>query len=477
MSVERQAVAGLKWSAAGKLVTQVVSWAITLYVMRLLEPGDYGLVALAMIVVGTTAAIAEAGLGASVVQARDVSRNELARVAGTLTAVNAACALVLVLLAPLVADLFGASQLAPVVRACSLQFMFNAIDAIPQSMATREMRFRWLAALEVAAALVTSAATLGLAALGAGVWSLVVGTLAGGATRSLLLVTQGMFVPPRFALKGMGRHFRFGGAVTAGRVLWQLAHQFDVMIAGRMLGKDAVGVYAVAMQLATLPMQRAMSIVNQVAFPAISRLQDELARLQAGLLDATRLLFFAAVPALWGISAVAPELVHVLLDERWYATTLPLQMAALAAPLRMLAAVLSTALAGMGRADLDLRNSIVTFVVYPLAFAVGVHWGIDGLAISWLAAVPIVFALNWPRTRATLAIAGSRFAAAAGAPVAAGVAMYAAVWSARPALESVSALARLPALIAVGAVVYLVVVTALDRRVWRDVRRFASALR
>jgi O-antigen/teichoic acid export membrane protein len=242
--------------------------------------------------------------------------------------------------------------------------VLNAIDTVPESVAYRQMRFKWLTAVDLTGALVASVSTLVLAVAGAGVWALVCGNLAGGAVRSTLLVAQGTAVMPEFSLRGMGHHLRFGGTVTLGRVLWQLAQQSDVIILGRVLHQDAVGLYAVALQLANMPVQKAMSVINQVAFPSISRLQDELPRLRARLLGSIRLLFFAGIPMLWGVSSVAPEFVDVLLGERWHAAIFPLQIASFVAPLRMLAAVLSTATAAVGRADLDLRNTIVVFVVF-----------------------------------------------------------------------------------------------------------------
>ena len=71
MNVERQTVTGLKWSTSAKLLTQATSWCVTLVVIRLLAPADYGLMALSAVVMSTFAAIAELGLGASLVQARN----------------------------------------------------------------------------------------------------------------------------------------------------------------------------------------------------------------------------------------------------------------------------------------------------------------------------------------------------------------------------------------------------------------------
>jgi O-antigen/teichoic acid export membrane protein len=320
-------------------------------------------------------------------------------------------------------------------------------------------------------------ATLVLAILDAGVWALVLGNLTGGILRTALFVVQGTCVCPSFAFWGIGHHLRFGGAVTAARMLWQVAHQADVLIAGRFLTEGAVGLYSVSLQLATLPMQRAMSIVNQVAFPAMARLQDDAARLHERLLEAIRMLGFTAIPVLWGISAVAPEFVDGVLGDKWHAAILLLQVLSLVSPLRMLAALLATALAAVGRANLELRNTVVSSVVLPIAFLIGVHWHLDGLALSWLAAMPIVLAINLPRTTRALGLSAMQIVSALRAPLLAGGAMYGAVVGVRFLLAGQDEFLRLPLLIAVGAAVYLAAVSLLDRSVWTDVRRVASALR
>ena len=444
---------------------------------RLLTPEDYGLMAMSMVIISIIAGIAEFGLGASLIQAKTVSRQELAHLAGALAALNMGCGVLVVVGAEPFANLLGDARLTDVIRVLALQFLLSAIEAVPYSIAYREMQFKRLAGIEIAATLVGSMVTLTLAWLEAGVWALVFGGVAGGVLRTTLYVCLGTFVWPSFRLRGIARHARFGGAVTAGRILWQLTYQADVLIAGRFLTSQTVGLYSVSLHLATLPMHKAMGILNQVAFPAVARLQDELPRMRQRLLDSLRLLAFAAIPMFWGISAVAPEFVHVVLGKKWYPAIFALQVVSLVAPMRMLAAVFSTALAAIGRADLDLRNMLIGAVVLPAAFLIGVQWGLDGLAASWVAGIPIVFALNFPRTLAAIGLRQSQLWAAVRVPLIAGVIMIVLVAGVRTVLIEYDEFLRLPLLIVVGAAGYLGSVQLLDRVIWTDVRRLVAAAR
>jgi hypothetical protein len=115
--------------------------------------------------------------------------------------------------------------------------------------------------------------------------------------------------------------------------------------------------------------------------------------------------------------------------------------------------------------------------VLPTAFFVGAQWGLNGLAFSWVFAIAVVFALNFPRTLPALGFTFGDLVAATRGPVLAGVAMYGAVTLARLPVSGLEELTRLPFLIAVGAVTYLAVVRLTDRTIWTDARKLAAAVR
>lgn len=278
-------------------------------------------------------------------------------------------------------------------------------------------------------------------------------------------------------LTGLRRHVGFGGALTTGAIAWQVVSQCDVLIAGRFLSQEAVGLYAVSLHLATLPMQKTISIVNQVAFPTVARLQGEPARLRQRLLGALRLLGFVSVPALWGISAVAPEFVPLVLGPRWERAVFPLQVISLIVPVRMVSSVISTAITGVGAATLDLRNTAINAVVLPMAFLIGVRWGVDGLAMAQAVALGVVLSLTLPRNCRTLGVRPPDVARTLVTPGVAGLVMYATVLATRAVLSGWTGLDRLPVLILAGAAAYLTLASLLQREIWVDLRRIIATPR
>lgn len=470
MSVERQTVAALKWTGTAKLVAQAISWAITLFVVRLLAPAEYGLMALALVVLGLLSTAAQLGLGSSLVQVAEIDETELARVAGVVISLNLSAAVLLVLVAPLVALALGEPRATAIIEVSALQFVFSAVAGVPQALLTRDLDFRRLAWIDTASGVLTNLPTLGLAWLGAGVWALVGGYQIGAAVRALLLIRAGGWVQPSFQLTGIQRHLRFGGALTSARLVWQVASQVDILIAGRFLGSGALGIYSVALNLASMPLQKIMAIVNQVAFAAVARVQEDPARLRRDLLKALRLIASAGVPIAWGLGCVAPEFVRLAFGPKWSGVSVPLQILCLLVPARMLGTLLITAAAAKGKASMEVRNTMISILVLPPAFLVGVHWGVPGLACGWVVGITICYVLLMPRVSLIIGVDLRSVARVVLPSALAGLVMCAVVLAARALVSLPSPAAQLLFLTTSGALSYLLAVSVMDPSIWKDCR-------
>lgn len=473
-SIERRALVALKWAGFAKLTGQLISWASTLIVIRLLNPEAYGLMALVSVVISVLGNIAELGIGAAVVQAREIGRGDMAKISGLILIVNGALFAALVLAAPLFALAYGDPTLTALIQVAAIQLPITAIATIQQALAQRELDFKWLAWVELSTIVAAAAVTLLLAWLGFGVWALVLGSVANALARTIVVLQRG-FVWPSFRLAGVGSYLKIGGGVTIGRLIWQLVYQTDVLIGARRLGTGPIGVYSVSLHLATLPLQKIMMTINQIALPAVARLQDEPERLRLRMIDATRLLTVVSVPTLWGLSAVAPELVHVVLGPKWADAVLPIQLIALVAPLRMISATFATAAVGIGRIGLDIRNNVQTAIVLPTSFFVGTFWGVTGLAASWLVAVPLLFALNVPGMARAVSVRLVDIVRALARPVAAGVVMLAAVAGGRLVFDFAPGPVLLFLLVGLGAIAYLGMLHWLQPAIWGELKSLAKA--
>ena len=476
MSIERKAISALKWATAAKLVVQIASWAGTLVVIRLLSPEDYGLMAKVAVVCAIAGAIAELGLGAAIVRSVDIAHDDLRKIYGVSLLFGAIVTTALVAAAPLLARLFQEPRLAWPIAGAALQIVIGAVAIVPSALWTRDLSFRRLSKIEMATGVTSITATLLLAILGAGVWALVLGTLFGAIVRSVALLTFGKAVWPLFSLSGIGEHLKFGLTLVGNRVSYFIVVQSDVIIGSAFLSTTEIGQYSVALQLATLPMSKVMGTINEITLPVVAQQQGDRSAVRQAVLKAIGLISLIAFPLIWGISAVAPELVRVLFGSKWLQAVPALAILPLIVPIRMVCSVMFTTSLALGNRQLDLRNTIINFVLIPGGFFIGAHWGLVGLCSAWLVSVPLAYAFSVPAVLRFIGIGALALIAECGPPAVAAGVMYAAIAALRSVLAEGAAIAALGTLSAAGAFVYLAVMALISRRHLINARSFALSL-
>jgi len=468
-------VSGLRWQATAKLCSQLISWGVTIFVIRLLTPADYGLMAMTMVLIGLSTLVAEMGLGAALVRSPEVTLAQQRSVFGLTILVNAGLYLLLLALAPVSVAVFDEPRLLALTAVMGLQLPLAALCVVPESMARRELRFKALSLIELVQQTGAALTTLACAWAGWGVWALVAGHVASTAFKALALLLSMGTVRPSFVLRGQGQLAAFGGSLTTNRVIWYFTSQADIFIAGRLLGQQALGLYAVAVQLATMPMQKLMTVSNQVAFSAYAKLQSDPAALQAALLQSLTLMSAISVGLLWGLVGTAPTLIPLVLGAQWSGATLILQIVALIIPVRIAAAMLSTALIATGKVNADLKNTLTASAILVPAFLAGAALdGVRGLALAWAVGYPLFAANLLLRAARELQLPAAAVLRSLAVPLGAGVAMLLAIAAWRGVQPAWPAAPSLALEILVGAAAYLACLAVFARPILLQAAEFAG---
>ena len=463
--LKQEVAAALRWTSVAKFGGQIVNWAITLVVIRLLLPADYGLMAMINIVIGFLAMIAEMGFGASIVQSAILEPYRLRQMFGAALLANGAIFAGLAAGAPSIALFYHEPRLVSLIQVAALGFLINAFCVVPDSLLRRSLNFKRVSQIEIGSGVIGNLSTLAMAWEGWGVWALVLSGLVSGTVRLVALhAVSREFVAPTFTFAGTRRMMSFSSSLTVTRMLWYWSSQADILIAGKLLGTAPLGIYSVAVHLGSLPMQRVSSIVNNVAFSAFAKIQNDRVAIAANVRLAIRLIALFAFPTLWGLAVVAPEVVRIALGRNWLASTLPLQIVALTIPLRMIGTIVSTTIMSIGRVHIAMVTTLAAAILTPPMFLIGAHYGVVGLSLAWLGVTPVLFWLNLYRALPHLGLKvsmvfGEMLSSAIGAAL-----MAAAVWVTRIPLVGVGDAVRLPILIAVGALIYVMFSWTFNRR-------------
>lgn len=386
---------GIRWTTAARVLAQLFTWASTFWVVRLLSPVDYGLVAIATLVTGYLAIWNELGIGVTLVQKRVTDEVTLRKVFTLLLLVGVVLCGVALALAPTIAALFKEPRVVGLSCLASLHFLLMPFYVIPQSRLSMDMCFKAIGATNVAASLAGAVATVTLANLEFGAYSLVLGTLTQGVVRTATTAWLAR-VPlrPTTSLRGLGGISSFSGAVLLERTIWYAYSEADIFIVGRTLGPANLGAYTLGRQLAQMPMERASEIMNVVALPAYAAIKEDISRVRNGYFKALRLGSLTMFPIFWGLAAIADDLFPLLLGPKWIESIPVFQLLCLVMALRSLGTLTSPLLTALGR-----MRDVIGYVAWPAllvpaALLVGVRWGVIGAALAWCLAYPPAFLLS-----------------------------------------------------------------------------------
>ena len=358
MTLRAHATRALTWSWLQAAIGAVFQLGITAAMARLLDAGDFGVVALATVFVRFLAYFSQMGFGVAIVQRQRVTTAELRGLATLSVAFGTAFTAFAMAIA-----WFVKPEVAAILRALSLSFFITGFTAVPYGWLRRELHNRELAVFELAAQLAgNGAVALALAYAGYGAWSLVIGTLVQQLVVAVaawlaanLRGAQLAFARPTSACRG---YLGFGIRHSWNTFLEFLFYNVEVLAIGRWYGVDLTGYYNRAFSLSHLAVEQVFSSVVRVLFPVLSRLRDDRAKERQAFLAA----FLLGGIFAWGFCAAmlvaAPEIVAVLFGPRWEATVPLLRVFAVVVPFRYLLNMQSAWLDAVGA----LRPRTITIV-------------------------------------------------------------------------------------------------------------------
>nr|WP_166179694.1 lipopolysaccharide biosynthesis protein [Altererythrobacter segetis] len=457
------------WRSGSQIGSQVVAWAATLLVIRILDPADYGLLAMSQVVIVFLNFLNGYGFAGSLIREPELTERKIRQAFGMLLLVNGALALLQIALAPLAAAYYRHPLIAELLRVQALIFLSTPFISIPEVLLMRQMDFRRQALVNLAATLVSAGVALGGALAGWGVWTLVWAPIALFWTRALglQLVTREWHWPS-FRFAGSGAMFRFGLGLLASTFGWTVITQADTLIAARRLSASELGLYAEALFLTTLIASKFVPPLNEVAFPAYARMQEDRAQLAASFLKAVRLIMLVTCPLYLGLSIVAPDFVAVVLGAKWRAMAQLMTILALAMPAQTLYILFTPAVNATGHVRVTARASLLGALVMPPAFLIGLEWGATGLAYAWLLAFPVLPLTIFMQARGKLGITARQLGAAVAPGLLASVAMALAVLALSRALGPAAPWQRLSLEFAFGALCYAGLLLAFSRAALRE---------
>lgn len=377
----------------------LISLASVVVLARLLDPADFGLLAMVFAVTGVFRAFSDAGLSTATIQREHISHAQVSNLFWTNAVLGLTIALVLALLSPAVAWFYREPRVGPLTVAVGASFVLTGLGVQHIALLRRQMRFGAIAVIQVFSAGLGLLVGAWMAWSGFGYWSLVGIQITTPATALLLSWTLCRW-RPQFPSRGSGTRplLGFGANLTASDFLWSLARSADGLFIGRWIGAEALGVYSRATALLNRPLEQASVPLGAVFLPVFSRVQHDPERYRRAVLEVHELIALISLPCAAVVLTLAEPMTLVVLGQKWRDAAPVLAAYSLYAMYVPVILTSGWALSSQGRGRDFLLLSCFNSTTTVLAFAAGTAFGYVGVAMSFslsclLVQLPVTYAI------------------------------------------------------------------------------------
>ena len=388
MSIKQEAISGVKWTSLLTVISTTIQVLRTLILARLLNPEDFGLMGMVMVVTGFAQIYSDMGISAAIIHRQDSTNDHLSSLYW-LNIFSGFITFGLVWFSiPLVVKFFGEPRLLPLIQILALIFVITPLGAQFQILLQKELRFNMVVRREIMGGFIGFVVAVVLASNGFGVWSLVWGLIAEVSVKAILYMSIGLSqYRPSFHFKrhDLRDYIGFGLYQIGERTVNFLSQRLDQILIGYLLGANTLGFYNVAFNLTTLPIERINPIVTTVAFPVFSKIQNDNIKLRSNYIKVINLLTTINAPLLIGLCVTAPLFVPLFFGEKWYQSVIFVQILSFVALCRSIGNPIGSLQLAKGRADLGFKwNVILLFFSLPTIYIGGTLGNAKGVAYSLL---------------------------------------------------------------------------------------------
>ncbi len=361
-------------------VTNIASVAV---LARILTPADFGLIAMAAITVTLAKRIRSLGLTTATIQNKNVSYRQISALFWINVGIAAGLAILISAGSPLIAWFYGDSRLVGVTIGLAIALFISGLGVQHGAVLQRQMRFRIIAARQIAGAVVGPTAAITAALLGAGYWSLVILVLAESVVMTGSSFMFSRWIPGRIIRNAnIGSMVKFGTHVSLSNIAALFESRMDNVLIGRIMGAASLGLYSKAYGLLLLPLIHLNTPITRTVVPTLSRLQDDPVRYKRYYYRAVTLIASLTMPVVAVFLVTSEEMVLTVLGDNWTEVSSLFVILAPAAFITALLSATTWAYVSLGNVSRQSRWSLFSAIVMVTAISIGTIWGLNGVAIS-----------------------------------------------------------------------------------------------
>ncbi len=366
------------WDFFGKIARSGMGFIVSIFLARLLEPSEFGLIAMVMVIIGIAQIFTDVGLGGALVQRRRTLPVHYDSVfyfnifvASILTAIT-------YFSAPAIADFYNTTELIPLAEAMSFLFLIAALTSVQNIKLRKELNYALMTKISLTSGFISGVIGVSLAFYGAGVWSLITQALSQGIIYNIMIWNRADWKPSlQFSFKALYQLWGYGFRIFLTSLMDNVFTRLDIMFIGKLFDATSLGFYQRAKSLNLFVIRYTSDSLMSILFPMLSKVQNDLPQFQNIVIKTYGIITFVTLLLLGGLYLVSEELIVLLFGDKWLPSVHFFMILALSGFVRPLGAVLMNILMSRGKSKIVLRMAIYKIVIALLNFIVLYIWGIN----------------------------------------------------------------------------------------------------
>lgn len=383
------------WLAFFNTISQVFSWFVTIVVARILSPDDYGLMALATIFTGYAATWSDLGLGEAIIQKQTITKNEVSSVFWFTLGISTLIAVSCFPISYVTAFIFHEPKIILLAQSVSVVFILNGLQIVPINLLKRDLNFKKAGFVDMNATIISCSFMLIIAHMGGGVWTLMGGIIVRSFAKLTLLYVVVRWTPYfHYSFQEAEPYLKFGSAVALSGTAFYVYDKADRFFAGRAWTSLMLGYYTFALNLSQLPTEKITVLINQVSFPALSRLQGDREEFNKFYLQLIRVTATVVLPLFVGGFLVSEEIINIMLGDKWVPIIFIFKFLCLAQIITSLNAANAFVHFAQGRPSWSMGYAMVSALLMPISFYFAVQYGLNAILVPWFTTYIAIF-LAW----------------------------------------------------------------------------------
>ncbi|GMM69666.1 MOP flippase family protein [Alteromonas sp. MTD1] len=390
MNLKASAIAGVKWTSVSLIIATLIQFLQLSILARYLRPDEFGIMAIIVVVIGFSQAFMDMGISKAIVQRQDVTSNQLSSLYWLNVFSGCLLSIVVFATAPLLGSFYENNDISELIYKLSPVFLITAFGNQYRVLCQKTLQFNLLAFIDLTSAVLSFCVAITLAVNGGGVDALVYAMLTNAVSSSILLLFIGVrnYQRPKFRFNHseVKSFYSFGFFQMGERSINYVSANLDKMLIGKMIGLQSVGFYNMAWQLVAFPLAKINPVVNKVAFPIYSKIQNDNALLNKYYSLSIRLLGLITVPILIFLATYSNDVVFIVFGYGWEESASLVRLLAVIGIYKALSNPGGALLLALGRADIGFYWNVfwVTSIAGTLYFSILYFQTVDAVCFALL---------------------------------------------------------------------------------------------